>query len=60
MGMNATCQAPLPISSPEIDSQVNPLSIEKLPYIYISEKEHLELRQAAGYWRAQHKIAVLR
>lgn len=60
--MDTGCQKQLPFPSSEITEQIIDLPVKDTssPQILISEKEYLELKWAAGYWRGLHQKALLR
>ncbi len=58
--MIASAQNVLPLSAPDGDDQVIDIPVERPLEISIPEKEYLELKNAAGYWQAMHRHAILR
>ncbi len=59
--MATTCQKqPLFHSSEIIEKIINLPVKDSSPQIFITEKEYLELKWSAGYWRGLHQKALLR
>jgi len=58
--MDASSQKLLPFFSREINDQIADLPLEISPYIFISEREYLELKSSVGYWQAMHQKAISR
>jgi len=58
--MDASSQKLLPFFSREINDQIADLPLEMSPYIFISEREYLELKSSVGYWQAMHQKAIFR
>ncbi|NOR25463.1 MAG: IS66 family transposase [Desulforhopalus sp.] len=59
--MDTTCQKqPLFLSSEIPEKIINLQDKDSSPQVVITEKEYLELKWSAGYWRGLHQKALLR
>lgn len=58
--MDASSQKLLPFYTCETNDPIIDLPLEISPYIFISEREYLGLKNLVGYWQAMHKKAISR
>ncbi len=58
--MDTSIQKSQSLSPLKIDAPIIDLPLEISPYIFISEREYLELKSSVAYWRAMHKKATFR
>ena len=58
--MDASCTKKRPLDTSEINNQILDLFAGQSPTTIIFEKDYLELKWEAGYWKAMHAKAVER